>query len=143
MYALSLTIAILSQVLYHVAQKALPSGTRPFLLLAVVYAIATVSCAGLSAIDGRSPATSDLRPLLSWPVLLLAVSVVGIEIGYLLAYRQGWSMGLAFSVCSTATVVLLAVTGLLLFSENLNIWQIAGLGLALSGASLVVLHRQT
>jgi drug/metabolite transporter (DMT)-like permease len=141
MYALSITIAILSQVLYHVAQKALPSGTKPFLLLAAVYAIATVSCVGLSAVGAKSVTTSDLKPLMSWPVLLLAASVVGIEIGYLLAYRQGWSIGLAFSVSATATVVLLAVLGLLLFSESLNGWQIGGMGLALVGAGLVVVNR--
>ncbi|GAB2174778.1 EamA family transporter [Dongia sp. agr-C8] len=141
MYTLSITIAILSQVLYHFAQKALPAGTRPFLLLAVVYAIATVSCLGLATVGARPLAMSDLKPLLSWPVVLLAASVVGIEIGYLLVYRQGWSVGLAFSVASTATVVLLAVTGLLLFRESLNAWQILGLGLAVAGTWLVVIHR--
>src|SRR5262245_17598960 len=125
MYALSITIAILSQVLYHVAQKALPSGTRPFLLLAVVYALATVSCAGLSVVGMKSMTTSDLKPLFSWPILLLAASVVGIEIGYLLAYRHGWSVGLAYNVAGTATVVMLAILGLFLFRESLNGWQIA------------------
>jgi drug/metabolite transporter (DMT)-like permease len=38
-------------------------------------------------------------------------------------------------------VVLLAVLGLLLFSESLNGWQIGGMGLALLGAGLVVINR--
>ncbi|WP_374653513.1 EamA family transporter [Dongia sp.] len=142
MYPLSITIAIVSQVLYHVAQKAMPSGTRPFLLLAVVYAIATVSCVCLSFVGAKSMTMSDLKPLLSWPVLLLTASVVGIEIGYLLAYRQGWSIGLAFSVASTATVILLAIIGFLALSESLNKWQMSGLGLALVGTWLVVFHQK-
>jgi drug/metabolite transporter (DMT)-like permease len=141
MYALSIAIVILSQVLYQVAQKKLPSGTQPFLLLAVVYAMATIACAGLAVIGAKSMTASELKPLLGWPIWLLAASVVGIEIGYLLAYRQGWSVALAFSVASTSTVVLLAVVGLFLFRESLNAWQIVGLGLALAGTWLVVVHR--
>jgi len=37
--------------------------------------------------------------------------------------------------------VLLAIVGLFLFREGLNLWQIAGLGLALAGTWLVVYHR--
>ncbi|WP_395020363.1 hypothetical protein [Dongia sp.] len=141
MYPLSISIVILSQVLYHIALKAVPSGNRPFLLLAIVYAMATLSCVGLSVVGAKPMTTADLKPLLSWPTLLLAASVVGIEIGYLLAYRHGWSVGTAFSVASTSTVILLAVLGLLLFSESLNGWQLAGLALALAGAGLVVIKR--
>jgi drug/metabolite transporter (DMT)-like permease len=141
MYALSISAVVLSQVLYHVALKATPSGNKPFLLLAVVYAIATLSCAGLSVVGAKPIALSDFKPLFSWPTLLLAAAVVGIEIGYLMAYRQGWSVGTAFSVASTSTVVLLAVLGLFLFGESLNRWQVAGLGLALTGTWLVVFHR--
>jgi drug/metabolite transporter (DMT)-like permease len=142
MYAFSMTILIVSQVLYQVAQKKLPSGTQPFLLLAVVYAMATVACTGLAVIGAKSLTAAELKPLLlNWPIWLLAATVIGIEFGYLLAYRQGWSVALAFSVASTSTVVLLAIVGLFLFRESLNLWQIVGLGLALAGTWLVVYHR--
>jgi drug/metabolite transporter (DMT)-like permease len=142
MYALSMTILIASQVLYQVAQKKLPTGTQPFLLLAVVYAMATVACTGFAFVGPKSVTAAELKPLLlSWPIWLLAATVIGIEIGYLWAYRQGWSVALAFSVASTSTVVLLAIVGLFLFREGLNLWQIVGLGLALAGTWLVVYHR--
>jgi len=142
MYALSMTILIASQVLYQVAQKKLPTGTQPFLLLAVVYAMATIACTGLAFIGPKSMTAAELKPLLfSWPIWLLAATVIGIEIGYLWAYRQGWSVALAFSVASTSTVVLLAIVGLFLFRESLNIWQVVGLGLALTGTWLVVYNR--
>ena len=142
MYALSMTILILSQVLYQVAQKKLPSGTQPFLLLAVVYAMATLACTGFAVIGPKAMTGAELKPLLlSWPIWLLAATVIGIEIGYLWAYRQGWSVALAFSVASTSTVVLLAIVGLFLFREGHNLWQIVGLGLALAGTWLVVYHR--
>jgi len=142
MYALSMTILIASQVLYQVAQKKLPTGTHPFLLLAVVYAMATVACTGFAFIGAKPNMTAELKPLLlSWPIWLLAATVIGIEIGYLWAYRQGWSVALAFSVASTSTVVLLAIVGLFLFRESLNLWQMVGLGLALTGSWLVVYHR--
>jgi drug/metabolite transporter (DMT)-like permease len=142
MYVFSMAILIVSQVLYQVAQKKLPTGTPPFLLLAVVYAMATVVCAGFAVVGAKPTTLGELKPLLfSWPIWLLAATVIGIEIGYLWAYRQGWSVALAFSVASTSTVVLLAIVGLFLFRESLNSWQIVGLGLALAGTWLVVYHR--
>ena len=88
--------------------------------------------------QGQTVALTDLRRLLTWPTVLLALSVVGIEIGYILAYRAGWKIGVTYAFASGATVALLALLGALYFGDHLDIRKCLGLVLVLLGGWLVV-----
>ena len=88
--------------------------------------------------QGQTVALTDLRRLLTWPTVLLALSVVGIEMGYILAYRAGWKIGVTYAFASGATVALLALLGALYFGDHLDIRKCLGLVLVLLGGWLVV-----
>ena len=75
---------------------------------------------------------------MSWPTCLLALAIIGIEIGYLLAYRSGWKLGATFAMTSVATVSLLALLGIVWFGEIIDGERALGLALALAGGWLVV-----
>jgi multidrug transporter EmrE-like cation transporter len=77
---------------------------------------------------------------LSWPTCLLALAVVGIEMGYLLAYRSGWKLGTTFAVASVATASMLALLGAAWFGDLLDGRRALGLALALAGGCLVVVR---
>jgi drug/metabolite transporter (DMT)-like permease len=96
MYLISISIATLSIVVYHLAMKKLPEGSNPAGVLALIYFFAfLLSC--LLMFVWKSPETlNPLQIVKSDPKLLifcvvLGVAVVGIEGGFLLAYRAGWS----------------------------------------------------
>ena len=133
----SMLLVVASQVAYHLAQKAIPAGAQPFSVFAFVYVVGAVMCVVAAAATGSPVSVSNLRGVLGWPACLLALSVVGIEIGYLLAYRSGWSLGITFAVASTSTVVLLALIGVALYAEVLSLRHLAGLALALCGGWLL------
>ena len=87
-YFLALGLLISSILAYQVSQKFLPN-ISPWILLSVVYAIGLTVCLGFALLDQREkPLLEGLRGL-TWPVLLLAVSVVGIELAWILAVRAG------------------------------------------------------
>ncbi len=88
--------------------------------------------------QGQTVALTDLRRLLTWPTVLLALSVVGIEMGYILAYRAGWKIGVTYAFASGATVAILALLGALYFGDHLDIRKCLGLVLVLLGGWLVV-----
>jgi drug/metabolite transporter (DMT)-like permease len=136
----SMLLVVASQVAYHLAQKAVPAGTPPFAVFALVYLAGAALCFGAAAVSGTPVTLSNLRGVLGWPAGLLALSVVGIEVGYLLAYRSGWSLGITFAVASTSTVALLALIGVALYGEVLSVRHVAGLALALSGGWLLAGH---
>lgn len=137
-FVYSTVLVIVSQVVYQLAMKAVPPAANPLGVLILVYALAIAACIVLSPLAGRPVAVGDLRRLLGWPTALLALAVVGIEVGYLLAYRSGWKLGVTYAVTSVATVTVLAALGVAWFGEFLDGRRVLGLVLALAGGWLVV-----
>jgi drug/metabolite transporter (DMT)-like permease len=133
-----LLTAIAGQVAYHLAQKSVPAAANPFATLSFAYLVGMVACVVAAPLAGNSLSMGDLRVAYSWQTWLLGASVVAIEIGYLLAYRSGWPIGVAFAIAATATTVLLAIVGALWFGEILGSRRILGLTLATVGVWLVV-----
>jgi drug/metabolite transporter (DMT)-like permease len=134
----SILIVIVAQALYQLAMKAVPGGSNPLATLVVVYALALVACLILAPLTGKALTVGDLRKVISVPALLLAAAVVGIEVGYLLAYRNGWTLGITYALTSVTTVAILALVGLLHYGETLDTRRIAGLLFALFGSWLLV-----
>ena len=91
---LSVAVIVASNVLYHVSQKSIPAGVHPLLSVAVTYAAALLVTLALWPLSpGGAPKLSGLAQL-NWATLGVAVSAVGIEIGFLLAYRAGWNINI-------------------------------------------------
>ncbi len=134
----SIALVIASQVTYQLAVKAVAVGSNPLGVLIIVYGLAMVACIVLSPLAGRPVGVGDLRRLLSGPACLLAIAVVGIEMGYLLAYRSGWKLGNTYAVASVATVASLTLIGVIWFGEIIDGKRALGLALALAGGWLVV-----
>jgi drug/metabolite transporter (DMT)-like permease len=139
-FVYSIALVIASQVTYQLAVKAVPRDSNPFAVLTLVYGLAMVACIALSPLAWRPVAFADARRLLSWPTCLLALAVVGIEMGYLLAYRSGWKLGTTFAVASVATASMLALLGAAWFGDLLDGRRALGLALALAGGCLVVVR---
>jgi hypothetical protein len=136
---LSVMIIIASNVLYHVSQKSIPAGAHPLLSVAVTYAAALLVTLLLFPFSpGGAPKLSGLAQL-NWATLGVAVSAVGIEIGFLLAYRAGWNISIGSLVVSVAVAILLIPTGLLLYREHLSAANVTGIVLCLAGLALVML----
>jgi drug/metabolite transporter (DMT)-like permease len=143
---LALALATVGNVLYHLAQKLVPSTVRPMAMLMVAYAVAFL-LSGLALVLWQ-PAGQPLRQafvgLGSGPglkvALVLGLGVLLIEAGFLLAYRAGGSLqwsGLAVNGLSALVLLPLAVG---LFRESFSLPKVLGMALVLGG--LVLLTRR-
>jgi multidrug transporter EmrE-like cation transporter len=137
-FVYSIALVIASQVTYQLAVKAVPRDSNPFGVLILVYGLAMIACVALAPLAGKPIAFADMKRFLSWPACLLALAVVGIEVGYLLAYRNGWTLGITFAVTSVAAVTLLALLGAAWFGEHIDGKRVLGLVLALAAGWLIV-----
>jgi drug/metabolite transporter (DMT)-like permease len=79
--------------------------------------------------------------VLSPPTFVLGFSVVGIELGYLLAYRQGVRVGTVGLIASTSAAVILSVVAARFFGEHLT-WRTL-LGVAACAAGLLALSSES
>ena len=133
----AIALTILSNVLYHLFQKVIPGNVNPLLSLAVTYlvaAAATLLLLPLFPVQGTLGA--ELRKI-NWASVGLGAVIVGLELGFLLAYRAGWDLSLANLVSNTTVALLLIPFGLLLFKEQLSLVNILGVILAIAGLVLV------
>jgi drug/metabolite transporter (DMT)-like permease len=136
---LPLCIAAFGVVVYHIGQKSLPASINPMLLLMAVYAMAFV-LAAIALPFFRTQSSLPMAQLFRWPVVLVAIGVLGIELGFLLVYRQGGSMQWSGIAVNGIAAVLLLPVALLVFKEHFSVVRALGVLLTLSGLTLMT-HR--
>ena len=138
LFYLSIILTILSSVAYHVAARITPTQVSPFITLAVTYLVAAVACAALSL--AVFPPKNGLREALAevnWTAIALALAVLGLEVGFLLAYRAGWDISLAAPVTQVTGSLILIPIGLIWFKEQLSTANLVGILLCLIGLVLI------
>jgi drug/metabolite transporter (DMT)-like permease len=135
--AATLGLCIVGQILYQIGQRAVPHDASPFLVLMVAYFAAGALCLVMAWPFGVYTGGVNLRSSLGWPTWLIAIAIVAIEIGYLTAYRSGWTIGTAFVTASTVTVLALSLIGWMALGNSISVRQLAGLACSCIGVWLL------
>ncbi len=136
-YWFSLALAVVANVFYHVFQKQTPAGAPPMLALTVTYLTAGVACLAVYALfPGPAGFTAGFRAL-NWTSAVLGVTIIFLELGFLLAYRYGGNVNTAALLVNTAVAVLLVPVGIALFREGFKPIHAAGMALCLVGLFLM------
>ena len=139
LYYLAVGLAVISNLFYHLSQKLTPAGANPALALAVTYVVATAT--SLLILGLFFPLKTSLRQALqqlNWASIALGIAIVGIELGFLLAYRAGGNISLVQIVVSTGITLVLIPIGLAFFREKIT-W-VNGLGIVLCLAGLILIN---
>jgi uncharacterized membrane protein len=137
MYSLSIILAIVSNVLYHIFQKLTPNDVNPLLALSATYVVATVVCLALLPLFPSQVGFVESIKQINWASVALGFAIVGLEAGYLLAYRAKWNISLASMVGNVAMALVLIPVGLLFFREKLSATNFAGLIICATGLILI------
>ena len=133
-----LFVAALGNFSYHIGQKALPSNANPMVLLMVIYAIAFGFCAALLPFFKGTETLSVMNILSVWQIWLVALGVLLIEIGFLLAYRSGGSVQWSGVAVNGAAALLLIPVAIFVFRESLSLEKIIGIVTTLIGLYFLV-----
>ena len=134
---LSLIIAIIGQVLYHVTQKNVAANAHPVISLIAFYLVAALLALPLFFFFPLQTPLGEEISKLNWAVYAVGASIVLIEIGFLLAYRAGAELSTAFVLTSAAVTIATVVVGLALFREGVSMTKFAGIALCLAGIGLI------
>lgn len=133
-----LSLAIAATVGYHLVLKVTPSGVNPFLSLAVTYAGITLVFSALYAlVPGGAPLRESLQHV-NWTALVLAITIAGLDLGFLLLYRSGFDVSLGQVVTQSAASLLLLALGVVLFREKITLVNGAGIALCVLGLWMVL-----
>jgi len=133
----AMAMTVVSTVFYHLIQKMTPVNAHPLLSLAFSYTVALVVCLVLLPFFPLTSKLTDSIRHLNWTTVALGFAIVGIELGFLLAYRAGWLIS-DMSLISTLFVVLaLLPIGLLFFKEKLSPVNMVGIVICIIGLVMV------
>ena len=133
---LGIGMAIISNIFYHIFQKSIPGTINPLATLVVTYLTAALAClAALPFFQESSPVAFYKQ--IHWASIALGFTIIGLEAGFLLAYRAGWKISLASGVVNVAVAALLVGVGLLFYREQLSLQNLVGIVLCLVGLLLI------
>jgi len=133
LFYFSITLAIASSAFYHFVAKNTPANVNFTISLLVTYAVAfgvVLLTLFFSPLQGGLGA--ELRKL-NWASVGLAVAIVGIEFGFLLTYRAGWSVGVAAVLVNVVATLILVPVAIFFFKDKLTWVNIMGILVCLVG----------
>ena len=106
-----------SFMLYHLSIKALRPDLHPLAFLIAVYVVALVVtiCLWL-AFPNLGPSGVQSGDMV-W-VVMLGVALVGIEFGFLMAYRNGWTVSVAPTFSNVTLALIMAPIGAIFLKEK-------------------------
>lgn len=134
---IALVIAFSGQVLYHFCQKAVAPGVHPIVALIAFYAVAALGSLPLFIAFPLNASVAPQLANMNWAVAGVGLSIVLIEVGFLLAYRAGGELSSAFVLTSAAVACTLLLLGVFIHAETVSATKLAGIALALAGIYLV------
>ena len=139
-YIWPIALAILSNVLYHICAKTTPEGVHPFASLTVTYLTGAVLSAILYYILAPQANIVKECSRLNWAPFALGIVIVGLEGGWLYAYKAGWQVNTGFIVQSAFVSVLLLFVGYFLYHEALSWNKLLGTAICLLGLVFINLN---
>jgi uncharacterized membrane protein len=137
-FVLSMVLLVFSAATYQLAAKFVPHSLSPWHVLTIVYVIGVVLSLIIGFVDSSKQTLWETLRTSNWAVFVLGFAVVGIEAGYLLAFRSGWRLNVTGVFSNTAAAILLFPIGVMILKERMTTLNIIGLVVAIVGLYMIV-----
>ena len=131
-FYLPLAIVVVSNTVYQICGKSVPDGMDPFASLTVTYLIAALASGAALLLTHRGGVAQEYAKL-NWAPIVLGVVIVGLEVGFIFAYKAGWKVSMASVVQSSFLAVALLIVGALVYKEAFTVKKVAGMAICLVG----------
>ncbi|MBQ0051897.1 MAG: EamA family transporter [Treponema sp.] len=136
-YIWPLALVVFCNTFYQICAKSVPGTMNPFASLTVTYLVGAVVSLILYFIFEKDANLIAEYKKLNWAPFVLGIVVVGLEAGYIHAYKAGWPVSLAQIVQASVLAVILILVGYFLYKESLSWNKIAGVLVCLAGLVLI------
>ncbi len=132
-YVWPIALVIFSNVVYQICAKSVPQEMNPFASLTVTYIVGAIASAILYFVLGKNDHLVNEYSKLNWAPFVLGIVIVGLETGWIYAYKAGWQVSTGFIVQSAVLSVMLLVVGYFLYQEAFTWNKVVGVVICLIG----------
>ncbi|NLM45642.1 MAG: hypothetical protein GX200_02405 [Firmicutes bacterium] len=95
-YVWPLALVVLSNVFYQICTKSVPKDMSPLASLTITYVIGAVSSLVLYYVLNKEANIVQEYSKVNWAPFILGLAIVGLEVGYIYAYKAGWPVSTSF-----------------------------------------------
>lgn len=132
MFWVAISMTVVANVAYQLCSKT-ASAVHPMIGLTATYAVALAVCLlSCPFLIGTQSFLSQVREI-SASNLLLGLSIVLLESGFILAFRAGWNVGYAALVSNVMATLVLVPISVLLFHQTMTLKNTTGIAAVLVG----------
>lgn len=136
-YIWPIILVVFSNIIYQIATKSVPKNMDPMASLTVTYVVGAIcSTVMYFLMNKNGNLLVEYQKLNQYP-FLLGISIVGLEVGFIYAYKAGWPISTASIVQSAFLSLALIVVGALLYQETISANKIVGIIVCLFGLWLI------
>ena len=132
-YIWPIVLVVVSNVVYQICAKSVPEEMNPFASLTITYLVGAAASAILFFLLGHGGSLVKEYGKLNWAPYVLGIVIVGLEAGWLFAYKAGWQVSTGFIVQSSFLAAVLLLVGYVLYHEALSWNKVVGVAICLIG----------
>lgn len=132
-YLWPIALVVLSNIVYQVAAKSAPNDMNPLASLTITYSIGAIASAVLFFVTCKGGNLIREYGKLNWAPFVLGFAVVGLEVGFIYAYKAGWQVSTASIVQSSFLAIALIFVGYFLFKEPFSWNKLVGIVICMVG----------
>ena len=134
-----IALVVFSNIIYQICAKSVPKDMDAMASLTITYLVGAACAAILFFVMNKGGNLLREYAKINWASFFLGISVVGLEAGFLYAYKNGWAVSTASIVQSAFLSIALLAVGAGLYHETISLNKIIGVGFCLIG--LLFLNR--
>lgn len=136
-YVWPIALVVFSNTLYQICAKEVPAGMNAFASLTVTYLVGAAASGLLFLVTGNGASLFQEYGRLNWAPFVLGLVILGLEAGWIYAYKAGWPVSTAFIVQSAILAGFLLAVGSVLYREPLAWNKLAGVAICLIGLYVI------
>ena len=132
-YIWPIALVVISNIAYQICAKSVPKDIDPFASLIITYLVGAAASAVLYFALGHDGNLVNESRKLNWAPIVLGIVIVGLEAGWIYAYKAGWQVSTGFIVQSAFLSSALLFVGNFLYHEALTWNKIVGVVICMIG----------
>lgn len=132
-YIWPIALVVVSNIVYQICAKSVPKDMDAMASMTITYLVGAACSAIMFYLMNKNGSLLQEYSKMNIAPVLLGVSVVGLEVGFLYAYKIGWQVSTASIVQSAFLALALLLVGALLYHEAITVNKVIGVVICLIG----------
>ena len=128
-----IALVVFSNIVYQICAKGVPKEMDAMASMTITYLVGAVCSAIMYFVMNKNGNLLQEYAKMNWAPFFLGVSVVGLEVGIIYAYKNGWAVSTASLVQSAFLAVALIIVGAVLYREAITANKVIGIVICLIG----------